>query len=51
MIGLSRCQKKRLEKIINPKIVSLVTDGNMDKEKMKRTRIGIKVMNPFMRLG
>jgi uncharacterized membrane protein YcaP (DUF421 family) len=51
MIGLSRCQKKRLEKIINPKIVSLVTDGNMDKEKMKRARIGIKVMNPFMRLG
>ena len=36
-------KNKRLEKINNPEIISLVTDGNIDKEKMTRARIGIKV--------
>ena len=36
-------KNKRLEKMINPEIVSLVKNGNIDKEGMTRARIGIKV--------
>ena len=44
-------KNKRLEKIINPDIISLVKDGIVDKEGMIRTRIGIKEFNSFMRLA
>ena len=43
-------KNKRLEKIINPDIISLVKDGIIDKEGMIRARIGIKEFNSFMRL-
>ena len=44
-------KNKRLEKIINPEIVSLVKDGNIDKEGMTRARIGMKEFESFMRLA
>ncbi len=44
-------KNKRLEKMINPEIVSLVKNGNMDKEGMTRARIGIKEFESFMRLA
>lgn len=44
-------KNKRLEKIINPEIISLVKDGNVDKEGMTKARIGIKEFESFMRLA
>ena len=44
-------KNKRLEKMINPEIVSLVKNGNIDKEGMTRARIGIKEFESFMRLA
>jgi len=44
-------KNKKLEKIINPDIISLVKDGNIDREGMTRARIGIKEFESFMRLA
>lgn len=44
-------KNKRLEKIINPEIISLVKDGNLDKEGLTRARIGVKEFESFMRLA
>ena len=39
---LCKCQKQRMEKIINPEVIELVKDGRMDEEGMIKSRIGIK---------
>ena len=44
-------KNKRLEKIINPEIISLVKDGNIDKEGLTRARNGMKEFESFMRLA
>jgi len=40
-----------MEKIINPEVIELVKDGQMDKEGMIKARIGIKEYQSFMRLA
>jgi uncharacterized membrane protein YcaP (DUF421 family) len=44
-------KNKRLEKIINPDIISLVKDGIIDEEGMIKARIGMKEFKSFMRLA
>ena len=44
-------KNKRMEKIINPEVIELVKDGQMDKEGMIKARIGIKEYQSFMRLA
>jgi uncharacterized membrane protein YcaP (DUF421 family) len=44
-------KNRRLEKIINPQIISLVKNGNIDKEGMIKARIGTKEFESFMRLA
>jgi uncharacterized membrane protein YcaP (DUF421 family) len=42
-------KNKRIEKIINPNVIPLVKDGNIDKEGLKKARIGIKEFESYMR--
>lgn len=44
-------KNKRMEKIINPDIIELVKDGQMDEEGMIKARIGMKEYQSFMRLA
>ena len=44
-------KNKRMEKIINPEVIELVKDGQMDKDGMIKARIGIKEYQSFMRLA
>ncbi len=44
-------KNKRMEKIINPEVIELVNYGQMDKEGMIKSRIGIKEYQSFMRLA
>ncbi len=44
-------KNKRMEKIVNPDIISLVKDGKMDREGMIKARIGIKEFESSMRLA
>ena len=44
-------KNKRMEKIINPQVIELVKDGQMDEEGMINARIGIKEYQSFMRLA
>ncbi len=44
-------KNKRMEKIINPEVIELVKDGQMDEEGMIKARIGIKEYQSFMRLA
>ncbi len=44
-------KNKRMEKIINPEVIELVKDWQMDKEGMIKDRIGIKEYQSFMRLA
>ena len=43
-------KNKRMEKIINPEVIELVKDGQMDEEGMIKDRIDIKEYQSFMRL-
>jgi uncharacterized membrane protein YcaP (DUF421 family) len=42
-------KNKRIEKIINPDIISIVKDGNIDKDGLTKARIGIKEFESYMR--
>ena len=42
-------KNKKIEKIINPNVIPLVKDGNIDKEGLKKARIGIKEFESYMR--
>ncbi len=44
-------KNKRMEKIINPDVIELVKDGQMDEEGMIKARIGMKEYQSFMRLA
>lgn len=44
-------KNKKMEKIINPEVIELVKDGQVDKEGMIKARIGIKEYESFMRLA
>ena len=43
-------KNKKIEKIINPNVIPIVKDGNIDKEGLKKARIGIKEFESYMRL-
>ena len=42
-------KNKKIEKIINPNVIPLVKDGNIDKEGLKKARIGIKEFESYLR--
>lgn len=44
-------KNKRMEKMINPDIIELVKDGQMDEDGMIKARIGKKEYQSFMRLA
>ena len=44
-------KNKRMEKIINPDVIELVKDGQIDEEGMIKARIGMKEYQSFMRLA
>ena len=51
LLDYVNAKNKRMEKIINPEVIELVKDGQMDKEGMIKARIGIKEYQSFMRLA
>lgn len=44
-------KNKRFEKIINPDIISLVKDGNVNREGLTKARVGLKEFESYMRLA
>ncbi len=44
-------KNNRMKKIINPEVMELVKDGQMDEKGMIKDRIGIKEYQSFMRLA
>jgi len=51
LLDYASAKNKRMEKIINPEVIELVKDGEMDEEGMIKARIGIKEYQSFMRLA
>ena len=51
LLDYASANNKRMEKIINPEVIELVKDGQMDEEGMAKDRIGIKEYQSFMRLA
>jgi len=51
MLDYVSAKNKRMEKIINPDVIELVKDGQMDEEGMIKARIGMKEYQSFMRLA
>ncbi|MDN5847473.1 MAG: DUF421 domain-containing protein [Candidatus Nitrosocosmicus sp.] len=44
-------KNKRMENMINPEVIELVKDGQIDEERMIKARIGMKEYQSFMRLA
>ncbi len=51
LLDYMSAKNKRMEKIINPDIISLVKDGKIDREGMIKARIGKKEFESSMRLA
>ena len=45
LLDYASAKNKRMEKIINPEVIELVKDGQMDEEGMVKARIEIKSIN------